>query len=682
MKTRTYIPFLLLSVITGITLLMASCKKEEAESPPEVTVTEMADLVVDPSFTFRTNQDVNIRLQMVDNIGGPVGGMRVEVYSDDPENGGSKMISGITNGQGVFESDYQIPVYLKSVAVVTTAIGFVNMQKVDVVGGKIQYTFGGAIASNKNKSAGEGTFKSVNSAVVPMGTYNSLGVPTYLEATNDVIDADILQDINATLPERVSAPVGHPQYFAVTNEHNIVLDEVCNVWVTFVHEGAGYKNVLGFYTYNTNNPPATISEIDSIHVIFPNVSFAGSGGGLYTGNRVHLGTFAPGTEIAWVLIADGFRNGTITNGNWFLYSDMQFNPETDVTKKQHTILCNDIGRGKFLLSFEDITRNSSTDNDFNDAIFYVTADPVQSVVIENIPLPEYTQTDSDGDGISNAFDDYPEDPARAFNNYYPSQDKSGTLAFEDLWPEQGDYDMNDIVVDYIINQVTNGENKVVQIDGKYVLRAMGAGYRNGFGIQLPVLPSAVAGVEGSHLTEGYITNSANGTEAGQSRATIILFDNGYTVLPHPNSDPFTGVNTSQGCIYVTPDTLRVSITLTAPVALSELGMPPYNPFIIVNKTRGREVHLINNPPTDLVDFSLFGTEEDNSNPAAGRYYVTLNNLPWAFDIIDKFDYPYEKKPILKGYLKFVPWSLSSGSSYYDWFQAKEGYRDEEFIFSY
>ena len=213
------------------------------------------------------------------------------------------------------------------------------------------------------------------------------------------------------------------------------------------------------------------------------------------------------------------------------------------------------------------------------------------------------------------------------------------------------------------------------------LRAIGAGYRNGFGIQLNVPPSAVASVSGTHLTDNYITLQANGTEAGQSKATIIVFDNGYTVLPHPQ-DQFVGVNTSQGSIYVNPETLNITITLTAAVALSEIGTPPYNPFVISNKTRGREIHLVNNPPTSLADMSLFGTDKDNSNISSGRYYVTSNNLPWGFDIIDQFDYPYEKKPILKGFLKFAPWSLSSGVSYYDWFQPKSGYRDPQYIYSH
>ncbi len=680
MKTKINIP--LLAFFSSIIIFSSTaCKKQSEEVPPEVVIASMTDLKVDPAFTFRTNQDVNIKIQMLDNNNGPVEGMRVEVYSDLPENGGSKMISGITDASGIFERDYKIPTYLNKVAVVTTAIGFVNMQTVDVVNGNIWCMLGGKTSVSATKNAEDGGFKSTNSIFVPMGTYNSLGVPGYLLTPNDIIDAAMIQDINATLPEYINATVGHPQYFVSSNEHNIVLDQACNVWVTFVHEGAGYKNVLGYYKYNTNNPPASPADIDSIHIIFPNVSFSGSGGGLNSGNRVHLGAFGPGTEIAWVLIADGFVGNTVTNGRWILYSDPNLNPEVAVNKKQHTILCNDIGRGKFLLSFEDQRRDGSTDNDFNDAIFYVNADPIQSVVTANIPLPNYTQTDSDGDGISNAFDDYPNDPVKAFNNYYPSQNKNGTLAFEDLWPEQGDYDMNDIVIDYNFNQITNGQNKVVQIDGKYVLRAMGAGYRNGFGIQLPVPSATVASVTGHHLTENYITNSSNGTEAGQSKATIILFDNGYTVLQHPD-DQYVGVNTSQGAIYVTPDTLFVSITLTAPVALSDMGTPPYNPFIIANKTRGREVHLINNPPTDLAEPSLFGTQQDNSNPLSGRYYTTENNLPWAFDIIENFDYPYEKKPILKGFLKFVPWSISSGTSYYDWFQPKAGYRDQQFIYSH
>jgi len=61
-------------------------------------------------------------------------------------------------------------------------------------------------------------------------------------------------------------------------------------------------------------------------------------------------------------------------------------------------------------------------------------------------------TDSDGDGVPNDEDAYPYDTERAFNNFYPSGDYA-SLAFEDLWPGLGDYDFNDLVLDYTIEKV-------------------------------------------------------------------------------------------------------------------------------------------------------------------------------------------------------------------------------------
>ena len=556
------------------------------------------------------------------------------------------------------------------------------MQKVKVINGLLNLTLGGKALKRGLKSGEVMFFKSTNSVIYPIGKYNSDGVPAYLEKTNDKIDAEMLKDINATLPESIAAPSSHPQYFAVANEHNLVLNDACNVWVTFVSEGAGYRNVLGYYTYKKGSLPVKAADIDSIHIIFPNASFSGSGGGLNSGNKVHIGTFAPGTEIGWVLIADGFRNGIITNGSWILYSDMKLNPEVAADKKQHTILCNDIGRGKFLLSFEDIRReNASSDNDFNDAVFYVTADPITAVETSNIPLPSYAAADADKDGISDNFDNYPNDPSKAFDNYYPSKGSFGTLAFEDLWPSHGDYDFNDMVIDYNFNQITNGQNKVVQIQLKATLKAIGASYENGFGIQLPISSDLIESVKGNEIKGSYISQNSNGTEAKQSKATIIIFDNGFNELPYPGP-PSIGVNTTPGATYVDPKELNITINLKTPVSLGSMGLPPYNPFMIINRIREKEVHLIDNAPTDLADKSLLGTLYDDSNPTSGRYYVTKNNLPFAIDISSNFDYPIEKSQVTKAHLKFGSWAESSGLQYFDWFKPNTGYREVKNIYSH
>jgi LruC domain-containing protein len=241
-----------------------------------------------------------------------------------------------------------------------------------------------------------------------------------------------------------------------------------------------------------------------------------------------------------------------------------------------------------------------------------------------------------------------------------------------------------MVVDYNFNQITNGQNQVVQIKLRATLKAMGASYKNGFGIQLPIAPSMIASVTGNDINTSqvqYISVNANGTEANQSKATIIVFDNGFHQLPYPGGASL-GVNTTPGATYVEPNELTVTINLTTPIALGSMGLPPYNPFMIINQDRTREVHLIDNPPTDLANQSLLGTSHDNSLPGSGRYYVTQNNLPFAIDISSPFDYPVEKVQVTEAHLKFFQWGESSGTQYYDWNKPLSGYRNTNNIFSH
>ncbi|MFT5748541.1 MAG: hypothetical protein ACI920_003938, partial [Saprospiraceae bacterium] len=55
--------------------------------------------------------------------------------------------------------------------------------------------------------------------------------------------------------------------------------------------------------------PATENDITNLNIIFPNVSFSGSGGGLVSGNKVNLGNFLAGTSVAYFLVTNGWNNG-------------------------------------------------------------------------------------------------------------------------------------------------------------------------------------------------------------------------------------------------------------------------------------------------------------------------------------------------------------------------------------
>jgi len=293
---------------------------------------------------------------------------------------------------------------------------------------------------------------------------------------------------------------------------------------------------------------------------------------------------------------------------------------------------------------------------------------------------DYEIADADNDGVPDDEDDFPYNSDLAFVNYYPAINYS-SLAFEDLWPGKGDYDFNDLIVDYKFSTYTNASNKVNKIEADIIIRALGGTLHNGFGFQLAnsnVTESNIT-VTGYNIQENYITLNANGTESGQAKPTIIVCDDAFNVLIHPGTG--SGINTVEDAPYVEPQTLQIVMTFTPNTYTeNDINILGFNPFIIIGMERGKEVHLPNYEPTSLVDESYFGTIRDNSIPAQGRYYKTEDNYPWAIDITESFDYPIEKEEIAHGHLNFIGWAQSDGSENQDWYQDKDGYRNIEKIY--
>ena len=272
------------------------------------------------------------------------------------------------------------------------------------------------------------------------------------------------------------------------------------------------------------------------------------------------------------------------------------------------------------------------------------------------------------------------DTSSVITNLFPANGP-GTLAYEDLWPSKGDFDFNDVVVDYQFEVLSDEMNIVQKIEANFTLRAFGAGFRNGFGFQLngDVQASDIE-VSGYSLTEDFITLTSNGTEANQTLPTIVVFDNAYNEMQHPGSG--TGVNTEPGAPYVTPATFTITIEFTGgSYTYNDLNISDFKPFIIVDRERGREVHLPGNAPTDLADMSYFGTRDDASDASQGFWYVTENNLPWAINVVEQFDYPIERTEISEAYLKFIDWAQSGGTAFTDWFSnTSSNYRDSSKIY--
>lgn len=215
-----------------------------------------------------------------------------------------------------------------------------------------------------------------------LGSFNGIGVPDYL-SESDQVSNELLSLIEISLPEREAVPDHHPEYIAEEVETDLLLSDSADVYVTFVWEGAGWRNVLGFYTYNIFNPPTSKPDIEDITIIFPNVSEIGSGGGLVIGNKVKIGTYPPNTGIGWVLISNGWDGQQVGDGYYTLFSEYSFNPEADPSLQHHNVLLYEPIDSIVVMGFEDIRRDESNcDQDFNDAVFYVSATPNSAVITE------------------------------------------------------------------------------------------------------------------------------------------------------------------------------------------------------------------------------------------------------------------------------------------------------------
>lgn len=252
-----------------------------------------------------------------------------------------------------------------------------------------------------------------------LGDWDSKGVPLYL-TKDEYIDPDYLERIKNSLPEKGNVALHSPQYLENKSTRNILIRSTdpefpgCDVYVTFIAEGAGYLNVFGYYWYELvkDFDTPTILDGDSyremtykernllnedgssyLHktIIFPNASLKGSGGGLIMGNTVKIlydpsnpdKKFPNNVGIGFFLIPNGWNSYTKTFNisSELVYSDRIFNTPTvsEPNGSLQTILLTDvensnIDSGTVILGFEDIMRPNG-DSDFNDLIVKISFTP-------------------------------------------------------------------------------------------------------------------------------------------------------------------------------------------------------------------------------------------------------------------------------------------------------------------
>jgi LruC domain-containing protein len=636
--------------IAILAIITTSCKINEQPAPIETG--GLNNISVPDGFTFETTEDIDITLKVTGDYSGK--NIKFFIFNGNPDNGGSEVASGSVDGNGVYKTIISRSLMVDSVFISSNITGL-GLGLIEVTGKSITHEF------------------NMNSKLPQTGTSRN--------SFTDII-SDFENGFDGWQPYR---------------DNSIYTSEASNTPLSEGPAGSSDKFIWGFDTRG------------GVRAYLAPAKFSGDIYGQYIAYHYYLGNTVQSRPTA-----NNIADIRITDGNNVLAIDLSSTFQHEVNAGWQTIYCK-----------LDITENSGSGWRIGNMSHWTTGNGSRTLpgtaatdsqiqqILQNVTqmliAPEYQVgyyssngpefialgkvgiisdvstfpviqqgqqiDDQDGDGVPDTNDDYPNDADKAYNNFGPGENEYGTLAYEDLWPDKGDYDFNDIVIDYNFNVITNASNKVVGMEGNFVLKATGAGFLDGFAFELPISQNKVTGVSGQLLSGSTFELSANGTESGQQNAVIALFDDSHVVFGESGF-----VNTDPSEDYIDPVEINITITFDGSFEITDLGSLPYNPFIVANQKRGYEIHLPGYQNTQLIDESLFGTAADNTNPGISKYYQTSSNLPWAIHIPVSFDYPVESNSIETAHLKFVEWAESGGSQYPDWYLEKSDYRNEGHIY--
>ncbi len=261
---------------------------------------------------------------------------------------------------------------------------------------------------------------------------------TFDSMYNKEIDTEFVQTVVSSLPERVV----NQEFISPNYDATLALNaDNSTVSVTFISEGAGYRNSVGYYTFNdgafdgltkanvdiNGNGGISIVELDNLEGVnvgwlFPNSSALNSDGMLQVGNTMDVAGLNANQNIGFFLLPNAWNGNTVTGiGASEAYFTNDFlNPESwsgaasdgssiapaywdgpdgwgDLSKigynadgsfSHTTLLASPSDGGEIILSFEDLKYGG--DKDYNDAVFMITATPPNAFGDSNIataPVP-------------------------------------------------------------------------------------------------------------------------------------------------------------------------------------------------------------------------------------------------------------------------------------------------------
>ena len=656
-------------------VLMASCVKSvsDYDTPknPEKPWNE---------FDFRTSASTSISLDYAADAE-----VYFEIYDTTPvrENesgtayekieGIEPLYAGITDEKGCFSARAELPAYLGKAYVYTPNVHAQTLLVAEKTGGVLTAsTAEEPTAAALSATRAGGRYESV--AVTDddwktwLGTYDAtygrINYEYKYPGTGTNLKEENWKQLYKAANKVFNTNKACPQEYRSSSD--LYLEKDAEVAITFLMSNTCWNCSMGYYYYDASEHPASLEDIHPV-MIFPNTqdgywsndpNKARKYRGVERGTAVQLmfypkiaensmegatTTFPKGYRIGFVLATNAWGNRLPGFTGAKMYraatsSGLSVNDKGVAYKQPRTAVYrytnSSLGLNSVICSFEDYT----TDENFSDVIFTMKSNPVDAVV--DIP----------------SVDEKPgaDDTKREVRLL------KGIYAFEDLWPSRGDYDMNDVMVK--LDYVKTLGNKGIY-EESYLFKTFNnlAGLENGLAFTL-------GGAAASADLEFSILRPATKDEPSPDYEPYAVGRDGSVILLTPN------VKQDMGATY------KVTAKYASPIAEEKAAV--VKPFIYrtddEDLTPGlrKEVHLPFEAPTAKADPKFFGTSDDKSDPASGRYYVRAESYPFAFflsgatevNLAKLLDPTNEKTPIDRLYPAYSGWAASNGADNADWYK--------------
>lgn len=411
------------------------------------------------------------------------------------------------------------------------------------------------------------------------------------------------------------------------SSEDLYVNEAAEIAVTMLGGRTCWNSSMGYYYYEEGKKPASLNDAHII-LLFPNTqdgtwgsnNEASSYKGVEHGNAVQLyyyphiasgsqegktEVFPAGYRIGFVLATNTWGH-KLRTGNKDCYAatseGLSIKDGKQVTEPRTAVYRN--GEA-IVFSFEDHIE----DYNFSDVVFTMKSNPIDAIT--DIP-------DINEDAV------------------VPTSVK-GVYAFEDQWPQKGDYDLNDVMVSSHYGKTVNA-NMVVSETFVFNTFCNYATLKSGLGVVL----------ENVDLKNAEVTLTIDGKEKaitgkGTSRNIFLLSEN---VKDYMRKDYRLTVKYPQPIIKIGEGSARVFIWRAG------------------NDNKNWELHVAKEAPTELADTdNFFGKEDDLSDLEQRVYYVREGNYPFAFflagatqdDISELLESSNESKPIDNVYPKYNTW---------------------------